>query len=77
MLPSVVERFSVVLLDSSASSCRGGRGWIDMEGGANFDDCDRRLSPALLAKEGWGGDAGAAVGTGGGGWFGRAGTTLP
>jgi len=30
----------------------------------------------LLASEGCGGDAGA-VGTGGGGWFGRAGTTLP
>lgn len=46
LLSEVVECFSVVLLGSSASSCNGGRGWIDMEGGANLDDCDRRLSPA-------------------------------
>ena len=76
-----VECFNV-LPDSSASSCNGGRGWIDKEGGASLDDCDRRLSPAcgytcniftciireftLLASEGCGGDAGT-VGTGGGG----------
>ena len=81
-----------VLPGSSASSCNGGRGWIDKEGGAILDDSDRRLSPAyekscniftciireftLLASEGCGGDAGM-VGTGGGGWFGQSGTTLP
>lgn len=35
-----------VEVDDSESSCRVGRGWMDMEGGASLEDCVRRLIPA-------------------------------
>jgi len=34
----------------SDCSCRVGRGWIDMEGGANLEDCARRRIPAYHKK---------------------------
>ena len=40
-----VECLSVDVADSE-SSCRVGRGWMDMEGGASLEDCARRRIPA-------------------------------
>ena len=41
-----LEYFNVNWLSSSESSITGGRGWMDMEGWASLEDCDRRLNPA-------------------------------